>query len=214
MNHERTRLITVLENMYDSNNRQLGNISNALIESNNNIRNAIHQILNNPTYDIITSAAFISSINRNSFNNVNNNVDSLQNSQFNEIFQSFLQPVSILPTTEQIEYATRIVRYSDIIRPNNTSCPISLEPFQDNDLVSIIRYCNHIFNMNELRIWFQSNCRCPVCRFDIRNYNLQANIINNDTNNIYNTQNNSNLDYDNDYNNNNNNNNHSTTGSF
>jgi len=92
--------------------------------------------------------------------------------------RDFFEPVEIFPTQSQIENATRIVRYSDIVRPLNTSCPISLERFNDSDRVTIIRYCGHIFNGNELNNWFRSNCRCPVCRYDIRNYN-QSNNINN-----------------------------------
>ena len=87
---------------------------------------------------------------------------------------NFFSPVQIYPTQTQIENATRIVRYGDIIRPNNISCPISLEPFRDNEHVTLIRFCNHIFNTEQLNLWFQSNCRCPVCRYDIRNYTNQS----------------------------------------
>jgi hypothetical protein len=36
--------------------------------------------------------------------------------------------------------------------------------------------------------WFNSNCKCPVCRYDIRDYNPNGN-NNNDNNNNNNTQN-------------------------
>jgi hypothetical protein len=101
-----------------------------------------------------------------------------QNVSVNEIIRNFLSPIEIFPTTAQIENATRIVRYSDIVRPNNISCPISLEPFHDDNYVSVIRFCNHIFNTNELNMWFQRNCRCPVCRYDIRNYNQNMSPLN------------------------------------
>jgi hypothetical protein len=60
------------------------------------------------------------------------------------------------------------------VSPRNRSCPISLENFNDNDMVSVIRYCGHIFNTEQLNTWFRSNCRCPVCRYDIRRYNSTA----------------------------------------
>ena len=88
---------------------------------------------------------------------------------------NFFSPVQIYPTQTQIENAVRIVRYGDIIRPNNINCPISLEPFRDEEHVSLIRFCNHIFNTEQLNLWFQSNCRCPVCRYDIRNYSNHSN---------------------------------------
>ena len=74
------------------------------------------------------------------------------------------------PGTLQIEIATRNMLYGDIGSPINTSCPISLERFTNSDLVTIICYCGHIFMATEIHNWFSSNCRCPVCRYDIREY--------------------------------------------
>ena len=88
--------------------------------------------------------------------------------------ESFFSPVEVLPTPSQVEAATRRVRYCDIVSPLNRSCPISLEEFNDNDMVSVIRQCGHIFITDELNTWFRSNCKCPVCRYDIRNYNTNA----------------------------------------
>jgi hypothetical protein len=85
--------------------------------------------------------------------------------------QQFFEPVEVFPTQSQIETATRNVQYCDIVNPINRSCPISLETFNDNDMVSVIRFCGHIFKSEELRVWFRTNCKCPVCRYDIRNYN-------------------------------------------
>lgn len=60
--------------------------------------------------------------------------------------------------------------FSDIERPLNTECPISLEPFQPNSEVAQINRCGHIFNRLELNNWFQSNTRCPTCRSERINY--------------------------------------------
>ena len=99
------------------------------------------------------------------------------------ILQTFFDPIEIYPTPSQIENATRSVIYSSILQPNNVSCPISLEPFNDTDIVTQIRYCGHIFNTSEINSWFNSHCKCPVCRYDIRNYN--ANIIVSSNSNTY-----------------------------
>jgi hypothetical protein len=93
---------------------------------------------------------------------------------------SFFDPVVINPTQAQIELATRNVMYCDIVTPMNRSCPISLETFNDADTVTIIRYCGHIFNTEEIRRWFTTSCRCPICRYDIRNYNSNS-LFNNST---------------------------------
>jgi hypothetical protein len=60
--------------------------------------------------------------------------------------------------------------YQNIVHPLNTQCPIRLSSFNDNDPVTMIRHCRHIFNTADLARWFQSHCRCPVCRYDIRTY--------------------------------------------
>jgi hypothetical protein len=97
------------------------------------------------------------------------------NSDINNLIQRFFEPIEVYPTQTQIEIATRIARFSDILNPTNSSCPISMERFNDNDNVSIIRHCGHIFSTQELNVWFRNNCRCPVCRYDIRNYNPSSN---------------------------------------
>lgn len=99
-----------------------------------------------------------------------------RNATHNTYLQQFFEPVEVYPTQPQIETATRVVLYRDIANPNNQSCPISLEPFNDNDTVSVIRYCGHIFRREELHEWFRSNCRCPVCRYDIRNYSGRSEV--------------------------------------
>ena len=96
-------------------------------------------------------------------------------------YQRFLDPVEVFPTQSQIENATRRAVYCDIVSPINRSCPISLDNFNDNDTVSVIRHCGHIFNTENLNRWFRTNCRCPVCRYDIRDYlsRSSTNLFNN-----------------------------------
>ena len=101
----------------------------------------------------------------------NTNTSEHRNTNYSRLMQSFFQPVDVYPTQSQIEIATRNVRYCDIVNPVNRSCPISLDTFVDSDMVSVIRFCGHIFRRDQLNTWFMSNCRCPVCRYDIRNYN-------------------------------------------
>ena len=97
----------------------------------------------------------------------------------------FFEPVQVFPSARQIEYATRILPYSEIQNPINESCPISLERFQPNDNVLRILYCGHIYRIDSINNWFRSNCRCPVCRYDIRQFN--GDTLNNNNNNNNNT---------------------------
>ena len=86
------------------------------------------------------------------------------------LIRNFFAPVNVYPTQAQLTAATRTAIYSDIVNPTNTSCPISLEPFSDNSNVTVIRHCGHIFDSDQFQSWFRVNCRCPVCRYDIREY--------------------------------------------
>jgi len=83
---------------------------------------------------------------------------------------SFYDNVLVYPTTEQITNGTRRLLYSNIEEPLNVICPITLERFETDTEVLQILGCNHIFNPNSLQQWFQSNVRCPICRYDIRDY--------------------------------------------
>lgn len=83
----------------------------------------------------------------------------------------FLTPVIIRPTPQQILRAIRNIQYIDIIDPPNSRCPITVEEFNETDTVSQIIFCEHIFNSTALDTWFNENVRCPLCRYDIREYN-------------------------------------------
>jgi hypothetical protein len=88
---------------------------------------------------------------------------------------SFFSNVPVFPSAEQIERATETHIFQAISEPRNTSCPITMEPFTANHFVLQIRHCGHIFNPTHLHSWFRSNVRCPVCRYDIRDYNTNTN---------------------------------------
>lgn len=173
--------ITNLKEMYESNNRLLisitqmsenlhstniTNLINNLINSNNEIKNNIITLLNVNTNNRQHNNNRQNNYNRNNGNRQNY----INNPTVNNLFHTFFDPIEIFPTPSQIESATRVTRFCDIITPLNSACPITLENFNDNDQVLMIRHCGHIFNSTGLTSWFRSNCRCPVCRYDIRNY--------------------------------------------
>jgi len=87
------------------------------------------------------------------------------------LLRSFMDPVPSRNeglTEEEILRATRICNYGNIVGPSNTSCPISLDVFDDNTSVCMIRGCYHIFKQEPLYSWLRSNNRCPVCRYDVK----------------------------------------------
>lgn len=100
------------------------------------------------------------------------------NAAFSAALPGFFDPVVVYPTQTQIDIATRRVRYRDIVTPRNIACPISMVDFNDNDIVTVIRHCGHVFATDQLNIWFATHCTCPVCRFDIRNAATTTNTAN------------------------------------
>lgn len=182
-----------LNNLYDTNN-QIRNLLIQLLSANqtsgsNHRRNGFNErrnrennanrdriYLNNRPYiiDSVTEYTIPRQFLRNYSGQNQNNNNNTNLDAFTQLFQSFLQPVEIYPTQSQIEAATRRVRYCDIARPINTQCPISMDEFNDNDMITVIRHCGHTFHTEHLMNWFRTNCRCPVCRYDIREYNSNA----------------------------------------
>jgi hypothetical protein len=79
-----------------------------------------------------------------------------------------LTPVRVIPTPEQVSSATRTIRFGDVVNPPNARCPIRLESFEPNTLVTQIIHCRHCFHSEECERWFEYSVRCPVCRYDIR----------------------------------------------
>uniref|UniRef100_A0A6C0KI08 RING-type domain-containing protein n=1 Tax=viral metagenome TaxID=1070528 RepID=A0A6C0KI08_9ZZZZ len=80
------------------------------------------------------------------------------------------EDVIVSPSEQQITNATQIIDYSSENEYNNINCPITLDEFTEGEQICRIRHCGHIFKEQALRNWFQRNVRCPVCRYDIRNY--------------------------------------------
>lgn len=74
---------------------------------------------------------------------------------------------STIPTPLQMFQQTEVFTYSENNGLNNPICPISLEPFQEGELIYRIKHCNHNFKQIELIRWFSCNSQCPVCRYDI-----------------------------------------------
>lgn len=68
----------------------------------------------------------------------------------------------------QISNCTRTTLYSNIVSPVNRECPITQEPFEDEDSVMQIDSCGHIFKKESLLMWFSSGTCCPLCRVDLR----------------------------------------------
>jgi hypothetical protein len=85
----------------------------------------------------------------------------------------FNAPVNTPLTREEIARSTFTYGFIPENENADTSgnvCPISLEQFQEGDVICEIRGCRHKFKRPLLMNWFRQNSRCPVCRYELRNY--------------------------------------------
>jgi len=187
-NFSRNNITSLVDNLITTNNEILNTIMNLtnqhVLNNNNNINNNIQNNNIRRQNNNNNNNNNIRQNNNNRPNNYSNrpNYHSnrqnyLNNPTISNLVHTFFDPIEIYPTPYQIEVATRVVRFGDIINPLNLACPISLENFNENDQVLVIRQCNHIFTDAGLHSWFRTNCRCPVCRYDIRDH-----VTNNDIN--------------------------------
>ena len=85
-----------------------------------------------------------------------NKTNNIQTYQFNDIFN-----INVLSNTSSVH----------IYRSLNTdfeSCTICRENFNPNSIVRKINGCGHVFHINCIDTWFESNITCPICRVDLR----------------------------------------------
>ena len=178
LTNEELLLVNVLNTMYNDNLRQIQTTTvmlGGLIESNHQIRHSLTSLLGqSPTLRRRRHTAGPLVLDAIHEFTVYPNGTADTDEWFAQSSNQFMRPVEIYPAPAQIEIATRVARYGDIARPINSSCPISMEEFNDNDTVTVIRHCGHLFHTEPLMNWFRTNCRCPVCRFDVRDYQPQT----------------------------------------
>ena len=138
------------------------NINNII--RNRNINTRVSSTHPNPLRNNITTTILP---NTNTSNSLSPNISLL----LDELFNTFSNPVPVRASNQQIQNATTVTRYSNILNPINNQCPIDLTVFSDNDTVVRINGCGHIFNQTAINTWFNNHVICPVCRYDIRTNN-------------------------------------------
>ena len=125
----------------------------------------IHYDYNNPIERSTYITEFMNDVITNNTANMHNHDN---NPHITDFLTTFFNSVPVRPTQEQINNASRLVRFDSIQSPNSSTCAISLEPFSSEDNVRQLNHCGHIFLPDQFNQWFSNNVRCPVCRHDIR----------------------------------------------
>ena len=185
---EQQRVYVMYVNQYDLISNQIDALHEMLYDIRANISdlqtNNVANINNDNNINMRNIYNYPNIISHNN-NNTGTNTSTSQANNLIERVTSFLNtPITnnnnnlrpITPTREQINNASILVRYDFIENPSSERCSISLQEFNDDDVVRQILYCGHIFHENSLQEWFTRNTVCPLCRYDIRNYVRNDNI--------------------------------------
>jgi F420-0:gamma-glutamyl ligase len=75
----------------------------------------------------------------------------------------------IKPSNEEIDTATKEMKFSEFKSATVGVCTICQEEFEDDDVILEIKGCGHVFKKDCLIKWFSTSACCPLCRHDIRN---------------------------------------------
>ena len=70
-------------------------------------------------------------------------------------------------TNEQISVAVQDSSYGNLpadVRQSHTTCPITLDQFEDSMEVGVIRACGHVFRREAIVNWLSTRHTCPTCR--------------------------------------------------
>ena len=187
-------LITNYITQYNQTNNQINHLYTVLDELRHNIAtiyNNSRQLDNmhntiNTMNGVGASASRTSSrtSSRNNRNNINMSISGGRSSYnlsdyINNLYREInmiipMTPVesSVTPLSqEEIGEFTLTQPFSSFENQINSECPIRLEDFLENDTVTQIKKCGHIFNSAELTNWFRNNVKCPVCRGDVKTTN-------------------------------------------
>jgi hypothetical protein len=84
-----------------------------------------------------------------------------------------LTPVTVRPTQTQLDRATDLEVGNILFSvDDSTTCTVCQEGLRAEGTGPLrrIRHCSHTFHQNCIDTWFTSHVRCPVCRYDIREY--------------------------------------------
>ena len=100
------------------------------------------------------------------------NASSTDNIFGNISIDSWLEPISVRPTSEEISSALEEISFEEMQNDNELEemvCPIDLAPLTQEDTIVRIKHCKHTFKKQNIMTWFSHNVKCPICRYDIRN---------------------------------------------
>jgi hypothetical protein len=176
-------LFQELRNMYPETNRNPtpntqtpgNNVTSNYTPLSNSLNNIINNRLNN-----------LNSTSHNPLNStspLNVNPDLIEVTLYNNgqrVAPNNMEDVQVYPSLRTLRESSTVHMYCNL-ETEFESCTICRDRFDDNSIVRKL-YCNHIFHLNCIDTWLESNIRCPVCRSDLRDIEENESENLNDTN--------------------------------
>ena len=164
-------------NTIDYLNNSIYYLNNSINLLNTNAHNSMLLLLNN--YNCYNNY-----LNANNVNNANN-ANNANNSQYAYLLNYTLEDFENLSNVNMralVKINTAKINYCCIALPLNDTCPITQEEFTNNDQVTIIKNCGHIFKTRAINNWLFEHQTCPVCRYNILTNSNIISYINPDNN--------------------------------
>ncbi|EAS07488.1 zinc finger, C3HC4 type (RING finger) protein (macronuclear) [Tetrahymena thermophila SB210] len=115
---------------------------------------------------------------QNDFNNIdNNNININNNNNNNNSFQiknnSLIQAnkfTSVSPVNKSqhsIKSVNVFMNSLSVSLGDKDKCSICLIEYEIDEIVIVLPKCKHYFHYDCIKLWFQSNSKCPFCRDNI-----------------------------------------------
>lgn len=159
-------------NYINSSNNTIDYLNNSINYLNNSI-NHINTYANNSMLILLNNyhcySNYLNANNTNNTNNANiaNNTNNIQNAYLLNYTLEDFENLSDVNMRALIKICTAKINYCCIAVPLNDTCPITQEEFLNNDQVTIIKNCGHIFKTHAIKSWLYQHQTCPVCRYNI-----------------------------------------------
>jgi hypothetical protein len=182
MNNTNTNTNTneiLLHNILRSTNNYINSYNNSINYFNSANNNIMTLLLNN--YYCYNNYLNTININNNSSSSSNSTSNSQNAYLLNYSLEDF-ENLSDVNMRALIKISTAKINYCCIAAPLNDTCPITQEEFTNNDQVTIIKNCGHIFKTHAIKNWLYEHQTCPVCRYNILTNSNIISYINPDNN--------------------------------
>ena len=180
-----TNLPTNLNNLPNNstNLNNLNNLNNSTNSTNStdstNLNN-LNNLLNNST-NLPNNLSNLNSQRSNTISSLNNIINNRLNSpnsttpdlievtlynNGDSVINNNMEDVQVYPSLRVLGESSS-VHIFESIETEYESCSICRENFEPTSIIRKL-YCDHIFHINCIDTWFESNIRCAICRSDLR----------------------------------------------